>query len=317
MADTVLVLGATGGIGGEVARQLLAEGWRVRAMHRSPDTARQDGIDWVQGDAMNRDDVLRAAKGAAVIVHAVNPPGYKRWGELVLPMVDNTIAAAIQERATIVLPGTIYNFGPDAFPLVEETSPQRPLTEKGAIRVALEARLEQATEHGARVIIVRAGDFFGPKARNNWFSQGLVKPGKRPARIMNPGTAGVGHGWAYLPDVARTMIELIACRAALDPFACFHMQGHWDDDGRQFAAAIQRVVALHTKQTPTISRFPWWSLAVAAPFSETLRELREMRYLWQTPVRLDNRRLVDTLGHEPCTPLDVALTATLADLQCF
>ena len=42
---TALVLGATGGIGGEVARQLQAAGWAVRGLsrHTNPD-ADQDGI---------------------------------------------------------------------------------------------------------------------------------------------------------------------------------------------------------------------------------------------------------------------------------
>ena len=97
---SVLVLGATGGIGGELARQLLAAGWQVRAMRRG-DTppargdGQGDGIRWLRGDALSRADVLAAAKGCAVIVHAVNPPGYRNWGQLVLPMLDNTIAAAI------------------------------------------------------------------------------------------------------------------------------------------------------------------------------------------------------------------------------
>jgi hypothetical protein len=59
---------------------------------------------------------MEAAKGCSVIVHAVNPPGYRNWAQLVLPMLDNTIAAAKAEGATIVLPGTVYNYGPDAFP---------------------------------------------------------------------------------------------------------------------------------------------------------------------------------------------------------
>jgi nucleoside-diphosphate-sugar epimerase len=46
-----------------------------------------------------------------------------------------------------------------------------PRTRNGAIRVELERRLQAATARGARVIIVRAGDFFGPRAGNNWFSQ--------------------------------------------------------------------------------------------------------------------------------------------------
>src|ERR1700719_3288871 len=102
--NTVLVLGATGGIGGEVARQLRDTGWEVRALRRrAPRSAEhQSGITWIPGDAMNREDVIAAANGCSVIVHAVNPPGYRRWSELVLPMLDNTIAAACSVGATIV-----------------------------------------------------------------------------------------------------------------------------------------------------------------------------------------------------------------------
>ncbi|HCT03914.1 MAG TPA: hypothetical protein DIW86_00965, partial [Pseudomonas sp.] len=61
----VLVLGATGGIGGEVARQLKAAGWEVCALARDVDKARrQDAtFTWHQGDALNRDEVLAAARG--------------------------------------------------------------------------------------------------------------------------------------------------------------------------------------------------------------------------------------------------------------
>lgn len=320
---SVLVLGATGGIGGEMARQLLAAGWQVRAMRRG-DTppargdGQGDGIRWLRGDALSRADVLAAAKGCAVIVHAVNPPGYRNWGQLVLPMLDNTIAAAIAEGATIVLPGTVYNYGPDAFPasgdLLAEDAPQRPLTRKGAIRVELEARLERASTQGARVIIVRAGDFFGPRAGNNWFSQGLVKPGQPVRSVLYPGAPGIGHQWSYLPDVARTMLRLLAVRATLPPFARFHMAGHWDHDGRQMTGAIVRVVEQATGARPALKYFPWWLVALASPFVTTLREMREMRYLWQTPLCMDNTQLLAVLGQEPHTPLDEAVRATLAGM---
>jgi nucleoside-diphosphate-sugar epimerase len=277
----------------------------------------RDGITWLRGDAMNRDDVVNAARGSAVIVHAVNPPGYRRWSELVLPMVDNTIAAAIAERATIVLPGTVYNYGPDAFPLLDEEAPQRPLTRKGAIRVELERRLQAATTRGARVIVVRAGDFFGPRAGNNWFSQGLVKPGNAVTAIALPGDRGVGHQWAYLPDVARTMVELLGRRDALARYSAFHMAGHWDADGTQMAAAICRVVEARGGARPKVRAFPWWLMRLASPFVVTLRELLEMRYLWRQPVRMSNARLTAVLGREPRTPLDEAVEATLTGLSCL
>ncbi|MEO5796650.1 MAG: NAD-dependent epimerase/dehydratase family protein [Rhodoferax sp.] len=317
--NTVLVLGATGGIGGEIARQLRDAGWAVRALWRAAPQAEEvkDGITWLRGDAMHRPDVLAAAQGCAVIVHAVNPPGYRRWAELVLPMLDNTIAAACAQGATIVLPGTVYNYGPDAFPRLTETSPQHPETRKGAIRVAMEQRLQAATQQGARVLIVRAGDFFGPQAAQNWFSQCLVQPGQPVRTVRNPGRAGVGHQWAYLPDVARTVLALLARRNSLEAFASFHMAGHWDADGTQMAQAIGRVVARHTGTPPRTAGFPWWLTALASPFVATLREMREMRYLWQMPVRIDNARLTELLGAEPHTPLDAAVDATLVGLGCL
>lgn len=317
-ANVALVLGATGGIGGEMVRQLRDSGWQVRALRRGleHDTAR-DGITWMRGDALNRDDVVRAARGVSVIVHAVNPPGYRKWQELVLPMIDNTIAAAIAEHATIVLPGTVYNYGPDAFPALAETSPQHPVTRKGAIRVELERRLQAASTHGARVIIVRAGDFFGPKVGNSWFAQGLVKSSRPVLAINLPGDPGIGHQWSYLPDVARTMVELLVRRDTLEPFAAFHMNGHWDEDGTQMAAAIERVVTKHGGLQPKRRTFPWWLVGIAAPFVTTLRELLEMRYLWRLPVRMSNNRLRAVLGEEPHTPLDAAVEATLIGLGCL
>jgi nucleoside-diphosphate-sugar epimerase len=318
-SNEALVLGATGGIGGEVARQMRDAGWQVRALKRGlqQEVEQRDGITWMRGDAMNREDVARAARNCAVVVHAVNPPGYRKWSELVLPMLDNTIAAAIAERATIVLPGTVYNYGPDAFPVLSEDSPQHPRTRKGAIRVELEHRLQAATRRGARVIIVRAGDFFGPKVGNSWFSQGLVKPARPVTAIQLPGDRGVGHQWSYLPDVARTMVELLSRRDKLAPFATFHMAGHWDGDGTQMAASIRRVVARHGDVVPKLRAFPWWLIRLASPFVATLRELLELRYLWRTPVRMSNARLIAALGEEPHTPLDEAVEATLIGLGCL
>ena len=310
-----LVLGATGGIGGTLARRLMGAGWQIRALHRNADKVRQaePGYEWVQGDAMSAEEVARAAAGATLIVHAVNPAGYRNWGELVLPMIDNTIVAGCVTGATILLPGTIYNFGPDAFPDLTEESPQNPQTAKGRIRAEMERRLRQATTRGARVLIVRAGDFFGPEAANNWFSQGMVQPGRPVKSVIYPGRKGMGHQWAYLPDVAETMVRLIERRHELPKFAVYHMEGIWDADGRALIEAIGRVAG----RKPAVWSFPWWSMPLLAPFVPLFKELQEMRYIWSTPIRMKNDRLVSVLGEEPRTPLDIAIRHTLESMGCL
>lgn len=313
-----LVLGATGGVGGETAVALLARGWKVRALHRDPKAAGKraglGAVEWIQGDALRAEDVRQAARGARLIIHAVNPPGYRDWNKLVVPMLDNSIQAAQETGARLVLPGTVYNYGLDAFPVLREDSPQHPHTRKGALRVDMERHLEEAAARGTRVLIVRAGDFFGPQAGNNWFSQGLVKPGARPRSITDPNRPGVGHAWAYLPDLAATLVALAEREEELPAFARFHFGGHWLEDGGEMARSVQRVLGA---PTVPIHRMPWPLLWLAAPFNTTLRELLEMRYLWQRPARLDNTRLRDFLGEEPHTPLEVAVRTTLEGLGCL
>jgi len=264
---------------------------------------------------MNAVDVTAATNGVSLIVHAVNPPGYRNWAELVMPMLDSSLGAAKASGARILFPGTVYNFGPDAWPFLREDSPQHPKTRKGAIRVEMERRLKAAAAEGVPSLIVRAGDFFGPRGTSNlWFSAALVKPGKPPTSVRYPGRKGVGHQWAYLPDTAETMVRLIENEDRLAAFEVFHMDGHWDPDGTAMVGAIGRVCG---KPDIGATAFPWWAITLVSPFVTTFREMLEMRYLWREPLRMDNSRLVAFLGQEPHTPLDDAVKETLKGLGCL
>lgn len=306
MAKQALVIGATGGIGGAIAERLAAEGWAVRALNRDPARARagRESFEWVKGDAMIPGDVAAAAAGCEVIVHGANPPGYRNWAGLQLPMLGSTIAAAQAAGARILFPGTVYNYGPDAFPRIGETHAQAPISRKGAIRVRMEQALREA---GVPVLIVRTGDFFGPRPGNNWLSQGMVKPGRPLTAVTYPGPLEIPHAWAYLPDVAETFARLLA--ADLGRFEVFHMQGQ-EADGRQFVAALETAAG----RKLAVRQLPWPAVAAVSPFNETFREMLEMRYLWRRPVLLDNARLTARLGAEPRTPLPDALRMALAGL---
>lgn len=254
---------------------------------------------------------MTAARGADVIVHAVNPPGYKNWPKLVPAMLANTIAAAEAHHARIVLPGTVYNYGPDVMPVVREGDAQNPRTKKGKIRVAMERALEHSK---ARVLIVRAGDFFGPHAGNSWFAQGVVKPGAPLKSVVYPGKRDVGHAWAYLPDFAETIARVLDRESDLARFERFHFGGHYFERGVDMAECVREAVG--APRLP-IRSFPWLALLALAPVVPLFREMAEMRYLWRRDLKLDNFKLVRFLGAEPHTPIITALRETLIALQCL
>ena len=316
--QTALIIGAGGGVGGAAARALIAHGWRVRGLAREPERTRRlfgsGPIEWIAGDAMRPGEVIAAARGAHTIVHAAHPPGYRNWRGLALPMLASAIAAARASGARLVLPGTVYNYGPDAGAVVDERAPQHPSTRKGRIRVEMEGMMAAAAATGVRSLVVRAGDFFGPHAPSSWFSAAMVRPGKPVRFVIYPGKRGVGHAFAYLPDLAEAMARLLAIEARLPAFETVHFAGHWLADGADIARSIRRVAGV--PRAPILP-FPAALLYLAAPFNATFREMIEMRYLWQEPLRLDNRKLETLIGSEPHTPLDEAVRQSLAGLGCL
>jgi nucleoside-diphosphate-sugar epimerase len=311
--QTALVIGATGSIGKEIAAALLKHGWQVRAMHRDPEAAAAStglpkSIHWVKGDAMRVADVVGAARGTTLIVHAVNPPNYHNWRGLALPMLDNSIAAAKACSARILLPANVYNFGSDAPRLLKENSPQIPSTRKGEVRVEMELQLQKASLYGVRSMVVRAGDFFGPGAGNSWLTRGMVSSSRLVRSVFYPGPPGVGHAWAYLPDLAEAMVRLVECARPMSAYEVFHFRGHWFERGGELA---ELVCALRGASTRRIKPFPWWAIRLAAPFIAVFREMLEMRYLWQVPLQLDNGKLCALIGAEPHTQVETAVAAAL------
>ena len=303
-----LVIGATGGVGGEVASALLRHGWTVRGLARDPTRARRNGpagIDWIEGDAMREDDVMRAAAAVELIFHGANPPGYRNWRGLAIPMLRHAIAAAEAVGARLVYPASVYVYGPDAGPVIAEDAPQHPRTRKGRIRVEMEAMLHAASVRGLRTLIVRAGDFYGPRAPSSWVSAILLRGGKDLRRVVTPERPGVGHAWAYLPDLAETVASLADRDADLAHEERVHFGGHYLE-GRAMAEAVQRALGGAVPIRP----FRWLPVYLGAPFVTFLREVIEMRYLWQVPLRLDNGKLAALLGQEPRTALDEAVLAS-------
>jgi nucleoside-diphosphate-sugar epimerase len=314
MQATVLILGARGRFGLAAARAFADAGWRVLGQMRPGAQAGADQrIEWLATDLQDTQALAAAARGTAVVVHALNPAYTNAaWRGQVAPMMDAAIAVTRALDATLMLPGNVYNFGAAMPAVLREDTPQLAQTVKGQVRIAMEAQLQRS---GVRAVVIRAGNFFG-SGRDTWFDTAMVKRIQKGV-FTYPGSSGVGTAWAYLPDLARTFVAVAQQRAQLPTFEVLHFAGYqltaqqWLDALNPLARAQGWVAPQgHVK----LSSLPWPVIRLGALFVPTWAALLEMRYLWDTPHRLDNDKLMALIGSEPHTPLPLAAQQALADL---
>jgi len=114
----VLVTGASGFIGGAVARALLAKRMDVRVLLRPGSSANvpdESAVEIVRGDLLDGDSVLRAATGCAAICHAGGVYSFTAPEPLLRAVnIDgtrNVIAAARETDARLVFTSSISTIG--------------------------------------------------------------------------------------------------------------------------------------------------------------------------------------------------------------
>lgn len=316
MDKQALVLGATGSFGGAVALELLRRGWRVRALLRDAARLKRLGgaagaIEPLIGDALNFDDVARAAQGCAVLVHGVNYP-YPEWVPNMERVTANALRAARQAGALFVFPGNVYGFGLQEGAALDERAGMRPNSNKGRLRVKLETAIKAATQDGkCRALIVRAGDYFGPTVRNGYVDRvfGNAVSGK-PMQIL--GRLDIAHQWAYVPDLARLGVDLIERPMRLAPFEVVHFRGTVADPQRAF---LHGVAVAAGKPSLGISVLPWPLIWLLGRFGALMREVYDMRYLFDHAIIIDDRRARALVPDFTATPLERAIAETLASYR--
>jgi hypothetical protein len=212
--------------------------------------------------------------------------------------------AAEGSGATLLFPGSVWNYGRGMPPVLDESTPMQPTARKGGMRVEIEQRIREACDRGMRAIVLRAGDFFGGGS-GSWFDLVIAKdigrgrltyPGPLASSTNGPTCPISRRPWCGSPSSAQPS-------APARPSDFPAMQS----TGQEFVATIEAV----TKSKFTLRPMSWWMIKTIGQLLAMGRELSELEYLWRVPHRISGDKLKAAIGEVPHTPLPEAIAASL------
>jgi nucleoside-diphosphate-sugar epimerase len=300
-----VVIGATGGIGHAVVRELARQGKRVRAVNRKGQGDFPAGVEVMKGDVMDAASAREISKGASVVYNCANV-FYGEWLEKFPRIVEGSIEGAASANAKLIFADNLYMYGKAPNGLMTETTPNNPQGKKGALRVQLADTLLTAHKNGkARVAIGRAGDFYGPYANSATTALVLenVLSGKKAQWLGNPDAP---HSLTFVDDFARGLTILAEDDRALGEI--WHIPSGNPITGREFIKAVYDELG-QPMQIGTMNRL---MMLVASPFMPIARESLEVIYQFEAPFIMDTSKFKRVLGDMPTTPLREGVRQTIA-----
>ncbi len=305
MSGRILVLGAAGRLGYAACEAFLEADWQVRGLVRPGRRgAVRYGVEPIE--AVTREEAIAAGRGCEVVLNAFNPM-ITEWQKNAMSLAYGAIATAEANGATLLFPGSVWNFGRRMPEVIDENTSMEATSYKGRLRVQMEQRIREACERGMRAIIVRAGDFYGG-GRGSWLDLVIARELPR-GRLTYPGPLEVAHAWAYLPDFAQALVKVAERRAAFGAFETFGFAGH-GVTGRELIAAIETA----TGRKFNVRRMRWWLIKTFGQLMPIGRELAELEYLWRVPHRISADKLRAAIDGIPHTPLPRAVADALKEL---
>jgi nucleoside-diphosphate-sugar epimerase len=287
MAEAV-VLGATGGAGSAVVRELVSRGLRVRAVSRSGAGPSLPGMTPVKGDATDPASLREVCRGAGVVYHCVNV-FYPQWTARLIPIAEAIVAATAAAGAKLVVMDNLYMYGRPDGPMTE-TTPRDARGKKGRLRIRLEQLLLDAHRAGrVRVAIGRASDFYGPQA-NSAPAILVIRPAVSGRKASWVGSLDAPHTFSYLPDVAWGLATLAGYDEAFGEI--WHLPAAEPLTGRQFAGLVFEALGA----PPRIGLIPKPVMLLGGLFLPMIRESREVLYQFEHPFVMDAGKFSRAFG---------------------
>ncbi len=309
LIEKAAVFGAAGAIGPQVAAELERRGIPFRVVGRSRERlttafGKLSKAEIFDADISDPRSATRAAQGVDTIIYSVGLPYHEhsRHPELMRTTLEAALAANVRR---LVLVSSVYAYGVPRSSRVPETHARMPETRKGQYRkeqedIVLEAR-KKGPIHG---LVVRLPDFYGPGA-----DLSLANPVFRAALAGKTanwvGPVNTAHEFVFVPDTGPVIVDLAQTAECYDE--AWNFGGPGEINTLDFITRIYRAVG----RAPKYRTAGRTILKAMGLFNPLYKELIEMLYLEETPVILDDSKLLARFPDTKKTSYDEGIRRTL------
>ncbi|MBE0570545.1 MAG: NAD-dependent epimerase/dehydratase family protein [Ignavibacteriaceae bacterium] len=268
------ILGAGGGAGTEITRELSNYTKDIRVVSRNPKKANESD-QLMKADLTDPKQLDNAVKGSDIVyVTIAFEYKLKAWRELWPMFMNNLIASCSGHKSKIVFIDNVYMYDPKYLSNMTEETPMNPVSEKGKVRATVAKMLMDAVEKNKiEAIIARAPDFYGPGVTGSMLYQtvylNLLK-NKNPQWL---GKLDVLHSFIYSEDIGKSVTLLGNTNDA------YNQVWHLPTTNQKLTNRqwIELMMNAMNKQKK-IKTMPDWMINVFGIFVPILKELQDVGY---------------------------------------
>ncbi|MGY1985711.1 NAD-dependent epimerase/dehydratase family protein [Blastococcus sp. SYSU DS0669] len=303
-ADKVhVVVGASGGTGRALVRELVGRGRRVRAVNRSGRMALPPGVEVMAADATDARRMQEVCRGAGVVYNAVNPP-FVQWRDAFPAAVDGVLAGAEAADARMVFVDDTWMYGRVTEPMTEDM-PYRPVSCKGVLRAWLAERVLAAHTSGrVRTVIGRAPELYGP-AVESVLGRNLFGPALGKGPVLWVGDMDQPLGPMFIDDFAHGLADLGEQEVALGK------SWHLPTPSPTTARGFLDLLSAQAQRPLHVLRLGAATARVLGLAWPVLREGAEMLYQFRQPHSVDATAYRTAVGPGQVTSYADGIDATL------
>jgi nucleoside-diphosphate-sugar epimerase len=300
-----LVLGASGGMGYSIVKELSSRGIKVIAFARTREKLEKlfgddANITIYTGDIFRLEDLDGAANGVDIIFQSCNIP-YLEWKEKLTIMMSNILQIAEKHSTKVAIVDNIYAYGRSAVKKVSETTVKNPHTKKGNIRLHVENLVKESK---VPALIAHFPDFYGPNAENTILNYTLLNVVK-DKKSSYVGNQSIAREFIYTPDGAKAIVSLSLLEQAYGQD--WNIPGYGVISGAEMVKTIREITG-YKKGVATVSKN---MIRFIGLFNRQMREVLEMFYLNEEPVVLNGEKYEQLIGPVPRTSYREGLRQTI------